>query len=105
MSSYNFTTDYDIAEDFINKNEIDWNSVEKKIYCFSERDEAFVNVKDYNPVKVIKEDTDEYYLIDKETKASNTFKHQILSLMLVTREIYEKELSKLDDKPKTKIKR
>ena len=108
-SIYNITTDYNTTKEFINEHEIDWEDIKDKIYCIKmiqdETVEEFINEKNYNPLKVNGEEVDSYYLIDKNTKASNAFKHQILSFVLVTKEIYEKELSKLNDKPKTKVKR
>ena len=106
---YNLTTDYNTAYDFTNKNEMFWDDVINKIFCIQKEQEKpiedFINEVDCNPVKVIKDDTEEYYLINKETTASYSYKHQILSLMLVTEEIYKQELSKLNDKPKINVKR
>ena len=107
---YNITTDYNTTNDFINKSEVDWDNIKDKLYCIhketEETIEKFTSTTNYNPIKINNENEDEYYLIDKNTKSSNSFKHRILSLLLVTEEIYNEELSKIsDNKEKTKVKR
>lgn len=109
---YNLTTNMPVEMKLQNKNEIEWNDIRKDVIIMRNlgENETVKEVEDFNdgkitvnPVKLNNKDgKDTYYLVDKHSEATYSYRHRILKLIEISEEMYNQ---RIDEEIKVKVKR